>query len=166
MLYHISEEADIARFEPRTAAGIDHPVVWAVDDEHMRNYLLPRDCPRVTYYADAQTDAADIAGFLGPRVAVVAVEKSWLERIRRTILFRYHLPETTFRCVDPNAGYFHSLEPVIPERVERIDDPPAALQLRGIELSVVPSLWSLHDAVAKSTLRFSMIRMRNANARE
>jgi hypothetical protein len=25
------------------------PVVWALDDQRLRNYLVPRDCPRVTY---------------------------------------------------------------------------------------------------------------------
>jgi hypothetical protein len=40
-----------------------------------------------------------------------------------------------------------------------------ALTARGVEVRILPSLWSLHDAVAKSTLQFSMIRMRNARPR-
>ena len=54
MLFHISEESDIARFEPR-ASGYPippgHLVVWAIDESRLCNYLLPRECPRVTYYA-------------------------------------------------------------------------------------------------------------------
>jgi hypothetical protein len=38
----------------------------------------------------------------------------------------------------------------------------AELLRRGVELRFVPSLWPLHDAVAASSLRFSIIRMRNA----
>ncbi len=30
----------------------------------MHNYLLPRDCPRVTFYAAADGDPADVAGLL------------------------------------------------------------------------------------------------------
>jgi hypothetical protein len=43
----------------------------------------------------------------------------------------------------------------------------AALEItrRGAEVRLVESLWPLHDAVAASTLEFSMIRMRNAKQR-
>jgi hypothetical protein len=40
-----------------------------------------------------------------------------------------------------------------------------ALRSRRVELRLMPNLWSLHDAVASSTLQFSMIRMRNAAPR-
>ena len=46
--------------------------------------------------------------------------------------------------------------------VEVIDDQMAELLRRGVELRLVPELWSLRDAVAASTLEFSVIRMRNA----
>src|SRR5271155_3423880 len=106
MLYHVSEESGIERFEPRAAAGADHPVVWAVNGERLRNYLLPRDCPRVTFFAGDRTQKGDIERFLGSSVAVVAFEGSWLERVRRTRLFCYHLPAESFRSVDRCAGYF------------------------------------------------------------
>jgi Family of unknown function (DUF6886) len=67
MLFHISEEAGISRFEPRPSEYTADPVIWAVDDERLRNYLLPRDCPRVTYYAGSQTTAADRERLLGLR---------------------------------------------------------------------------------------------------
>ncbi|MGA3068319.1 MAG: DUF6886 family protein [Tepidisphaeraceae bacterium] len=165
MLYHVSEESGIARFEPRTAAGVEHPVVWAVNGERLRNYLLPRDCPRVTFFAGARTESADIERFLGTSAAVVAFEAGWLERVRRTRLFCYHFAETSFECVDRNAGYFHSAEAVVPERVEVIEDLLFALGLRGVEIRVLPSLWELHDAVVGSSLSYSMIRMRNAGGR-
>jgi hypothetical protein len=49
VLFHVSEEAGLARFEPRPSPSADAPVVWAVDADRLRNYLLPRECPRVTY---------------------------------------------------------------------------------------------------------------------
>jgi hypothetical protein len=166
MLYHVSEESGIARLDPRPATGIDYPVVWAVSAERLRNYLLPRDCPRVTFFAGARTEEADVARFLGVSSAVVAFEAAWLERVRAARLFCYHLPEETFKCVDRCAGYFHGREPVVPSGVEVIDDLLAALKLRGVEIRVLPSLWELHDAVVGSTLSYSIIRMRNALPRE
>ena len=60
MLFHVSEELGIERFEPRPSPSADEPVVWAIDADRLRNYLLPRDCPRVTYYAGRATAAADV----------------------------------------------------------------------------------------------------------
>ena len=54
-LDHVSDVPNIDRFHPRiaptTTATELGKVVWAVDEEHLHNYLLPRDCPRVTFYA-------------------------------------------------------------------------------------------------------------------
>ena len=151
-VFHLSEEAEISQFVPRPAIGLEHPVVWAIGAERLHNYLLPRDCPRVTYYSDESSSPDDVSRLLGSQRAIIAVEAAWLPRIQSTTLYCYHLPAATFACVDANAGYYHSREPVVPERIERIDDLPAALRARGIELSVLPSLETLRDEVARSTL--------------
>jgi hypothetical protein len=65
MLFHVSEDAGIIRFEPRPSEYTDDPVVWAIDDERLRNYLLPRDCPRVTCHAGPKTTDDDRQRFLG-----------------------------------------------------------------------------------------------------
>ena len=119
----------------------------------------------MTYYAGPRTTAADRERFLGSSPAVVAVEGGWLERLRSCRLYCYHLPPQTFECADECAGYFVSRVAVAPARVEVIEDPLAELLRRGVELRLVPELWSLRDAVAASTLEFSIIRMRNARAR-
>ena len=185
MVFHVSEERDIERFEPRTGSTIVRrepsgrlildtttksvadaiSVVWAIDGERLRNYLLPRDCPRVTYYAGPNTTAADRERFLGSSAAVVAIERRWLERLRRCRLYCYHLPADTFECADECAGYFVSQMPVQPTWVEIIDDAIAALMRRRVELRVLPTLWPLRDAVLESSLQFSMIRMRHARPR-
>jgi hypothetical protein len=162
MLFHVSEEAGIERFEPRPSPSADGLVVWAVDQDRLRNYLLPRQCPRVTYYAGPDTAAADVARFLGPGPAVVAVEIGWLDRIRSCRLFCYEMPAQTFACVDDCAGYFVSREAVVPTRVHVVDDVLDALLAGGGELRFVPNLWPLRDAVVASSLRYSMIRMSNA----
>ena len=162
MLFHISEEGGIGRFEPRAMAADGRATVWAIDDERLRNYLVPRECPRVTYYAGRDTTAADVARFLGTSVAVVAIERAWFERLRSCRLYCYHLPPDTFECVDQCAGYFVSTVPVVPVRVDVVDDPLSALLQRGVEVRIVPDLWPLRDAVVESSLQFSVIRMRNA----
>ncbi|MBD0372493.1 MAG: hypothetical protein ICV60_16740 [Pyrinomonadaceae bacterium] len=162
MLFHVSEESCIERFEPRPSEYASEAVVWAIDAERLCNYLLPRDCPRVTFYAGRETSQADVERFLGSSPAVVAVESGWLERLRSCRLYCYHLPPETFECIDECAGYFVSRVPVVPARVEVFDDLIAELIRRGVELRFVPSLWPLRDAVVSSSLQFSLIRMRNA----
>ena len=164
MLFHVSEQAGIELFEPRWSETAGAAVVWAIDADRLRNYLVPRECPRVTYYAGPQTVSADVERFLGKSEAVVAVESSWFERLRSCQLFCYHLPADSFECLDECAGYFVSRSPVVPARVEVLDDLIIHLLKRGVELRVVESLWPLRDAVVASTLQFSMIRMRNAQS--
>src|SRR5512147_2708244 len=98
MLFHVSEEPSIERLEPRRAVPGDDALVWAIDAGHVRNYLLPRDCPRVTFYATGATKPEDAARFLGTSRAVVAIEREWLERVQRVQLHCYELPMETFAC--------------------------------------------------------------------
>jgi Family of unknown function (DUF6886) len=162
MLFHISEEAGISRFEPRPSEYTADPVVWAIDEQRLRNYLLPRECPRVTYYAGSQTTTSDREKFLGAASAVVAIEEGWLNRVRQCRLYCYQLPPATFECIDECAGYFVSRMPVAAERVEVVEDPISELQRRHVEIRIIPNLWPLRDAVVSSSLQFSIIRTRNA----
>jgi hypothetical protein len=165
MLFHISEEAGITRFDPRPSEYTDHPVVWAIDADRLHNYLVPRDCPRVTYYAGPRTTTADRERMLGLHAAVVAIEDGWLERVQRCRLFCYLLPPQAFECFDESAGYFSSPVSVEPTRVEVFDDVINELRQRRVELRIVRNLWPLRDAVVASSLEFSIIRMRNAMPR-
>ena len=161
-LYHVSEEPAIRVFEPRQLATSGEPLVWAIDDEHLRNYLVPRECPRVTFFAGPRTTIADRERLLGSSPAVVAIESGWFERVRSCRLFCYHLPGESFECRDRTAGYFVSRTAVKPTGVDVIEDSVSAILQRGVELRVLPDLWSLRDAVIASTLEFSIIRWRNA----
>ena len=165
MLFHVSEQPEIERFEPRWSDIAGRNVVWAIDADRLRNYLVPRDCPRVTYYAGPKTTPTDVNRFLGKSKAVIAIEISWFDRLRSCRLFCYHFRPDNFECIDECAGYFVSEQSVVPEAVEVLEDVIAELVKRGVELRLVPNLWSLHDAVVGSTLQFSSIRMRNAQPR-
>jgi hypothetical protein len=162
MVFHVSEEPGIDRFDPRDSDIARAPVVWAIDASRLRNYLVPRDCPRVTYYAGPRTTAADIERFLGSSEAALAIEETWLERLRSCRLYCYSLPPDSFECFDECAGYFISRVPVVPASVDVVDDAVSALLGRGVNLRVVADLWPLRDAVVASSLQFSVIRMRNA----
>lgn len=171
-LFHVSDRPDIAIFEPRPnypghPLNLPLPVVWAIAEPLLHNYLLPRDCPRVTFYARPDSDPADVARLLGQTAAryVVAIESGWLDAMRSTTLYLYKLPAGGFECVDAGAGYWVSPSAVAPLSVRRVDDLPGELTRRNVELRLTPSLWPLHDAVVASTLQFSCIRMRNARPR-
>jgi hypothetical protein len=166
MLYHVSEEPGIERFEPRVMANSEQAVVWAVEEGKLRNYLLPRDCPRVTFFAGNRTTAEDRERFLGSSDVVIAFESAWLERVRTAELYCYRLPEAGFKCVDPCAGYFQTTAAVVPDGIEVVEDCLRTLAERGVEIRVLPSLWALHDAIVKSSLSYSIIRMRNAGSRD
>lgn len=169
-VYHFSEEGGIGQFLPRPSPSdtcADRPpMVWGIDARLQPNYLLPRDCPRVTFYAGPQTTPADVERFLGLSTArhVVAVESRWLERIRSTTLYRYHLPCDAFGPSDACSGYCITYEPVTPLAVDEIPDLLAEIVSGDVELRVLPNLWPLHRAVAESTLQFSSIRLRNATS--
>ena len=165
MLFHVSEESGIKRFEPRASEYTDEPVVWAIKHDRLQNYLVPRECPRVTYYAGSDTSETDLERFLGSSKCVIAVESAWYERLRSCRLYCYQMPPETFECIDVCAGYFVSKVSVTPVGVEVVDDVITRLLGSGTELRFVPNLWPLRDAVVASTLQFSLIRMRNALAR-
>ena len=172
-LFHVSEQPGIVLFEPRlprpdNPQGINYPLVFAIEERLLHNYLLPRDCPRVTFYARPDSDPADVARLLGVTDSrhVVAIESGWLDRVRQTTLWLYEFPAATFEVIDAGAGYWVSRVAVEPLAVTRIDDVLGELARRDVELRLTPSLWPLRDAVLASTLQFSFIRMRNAQAPE
>jgi len=167
-LFHISKEPGISLFEPRPSpsffAEISGDVVFAIEERLLHNYLLPRDCPRVTYYVGEKTTQEDQQAFFGESTAgfVVVVESGWYERIKNTTLYRYELPADGFALLDECAGYYICYDPVKPASMEVVTDTMGELLKCNVELRFTPSLVKIAEAVAKSTLNFSIIRMRNA----
>ena len=168
-IFHVSDRPDIELFEPRPHAswpGLS-PRIWAVEDRMLHTFLVPRDCPRITWYAVQTSTEEDIARYMdGDRAKhVVRVEEDWIDRIADATLFLYELPSETFTSFDPGAGYWTSTKTVAPISVAEISNLPAAITQRRVDFAALPSLWDLHDAVAASSLQFSMIRMRFAQDR-
>lgn len=172
-LYHISENGSIKTFYPRPSPSvfeaIKRDVVFAVSGKLLHNYLFPRDCPRVTYYTTPRTSEADKKKLMGDISAkfIITVETKWVPVILQTILYCYEFPAENFVLLDECAGYYISYQLIEPLSVTRIENPLEELLSRNdIELLTLPSLHPLADAVAKSSLNFSLIRMRNAIKRE
>lgn len=161
-LFHISEDPAIPLFVPRPSAYTAEPVVWAITPERLVNYLLPRDCPRVCFWARADSTIGDRQTLLGQDAAVIAIEAGWLERVQRASLYCYSMPLEGFVELDANAGYWVSTSPVRPIATMVMTDLPDQIARRGATLRVLPRLGALQADVAASSLGFSMIRMRNA----
>jgi len=168
-LFHVSEDLDIGRFEPRPApspdAGVTGEAVWAIAESHLPNYLLPRDCPRICFRCGPGTTAHDRDRFMVGARRVVAFEAAWLDRVRACTLAIYELPAETFEEALHEAGYWISREAVTPVGRELVDDVLSALAATETEVRVLHGFWRLRDAVVASSLQFSIIRTRNARPR-
>ena len=164
-LWHVSDHAGIARFEPRVSTATpDERLVWAVDTRHLPLFWFPRDCPRGTFWAGERTSDDDVEYFLsGQRgLRVHAVDTDWLERMRTGRVIAYRLPEGSFEPDPTVTGYWRSRDAVTPLESVELTGLVERHEAAGIELRVVLDLWSVWDRVIASTLEFSGIRLRNA----
>jgi hypothetical protein len=93
---------------------------------------------------------------------VVAIETDWFERATSGTLYCYSLGDKTFELIDAHAGYYVSRVTVTPTLVREVKHPLQEMLSRNVELRVTPSLRKLQEAVTRSSLEFSCIRMRNA----
>lgn len=163
-LFHVSEDGPFDGLQPRPAppgSSLEgEAVVWAVDEEHLPNYLLPRDCPRVCWLSAAHVDAGT-----GRRRRTIAVEQEWLPRLRHAALCVHELEPDSFEPFDATAGYWVSRAAAIVRSVTTVADCVTALARHGVALRVTRSLWPYVDAVTARGGEFSVIRMRNAAPR-
>jgi hypothetical protein len=137
------------------------PWVWAVDETHLANYLLPRDCPRVCW----ATPSEQLPPLGSPAQRVIAIENGWSGRLLTAGLHVHELDPSQFVLLDPAAGYWVSDEKALVCDLWPLDDCFAAIAERQVELRLTPSLWPYLDAVVAHCAEFSAIRMRNAHPR-
>lgn len=169
-LFHISEEPDITQFIPRIPERKDldqsKGLVWALAEQCLPNFLTPRDCPRIAYHASEHTTHEDIQKFFSSSSRhCIAIEYDWYERIHKTRLYLYEFDALNFRLQDSCAGYYVSEKTEKPISVTQVDHLFEELFARNVELRMLNNLWFLGDTVQKSTLSWSLCRMRNAKPR-
>lgn len=167
-LFHVSEEKEIKIFHPRKPSRKDLvesvPLVWAIDEKRLPNFLTPRDCPRVTYHKNHQTSDEDCQRFFSSSTSthVVAIEHAWFDVMKTTTLYIYEFDSKHFILQDAIAGFYVSKHSEVPIACHVIKDPFQALFDRGVELRVLDRLIDLRDQVILSTLNWSMCRMAHA----
>jgi hypothetical protein len=167
---HFSEDPSITSFAPHVAATAQQPepYVWAVDALHSPSYWFPRQCPRGMAWVTAYSTDEDRERIIGPGGSerVHAVEYGWLEAIRTVELYAYRFDAADFHSFGLYAHAFvceHEVRPLGP--AEPVGNLLELYEEAGIELRVLPSLWTFWDAVTASSLGFSGIRLRNARPR-
>jgi hypothetical protein len=167
-LFHISEKPNIREFVPQLSKRKDKKLVWAITEDKLSHYLLPRDCPRVTFFPKDNSDPVDIKRLMGYTDAkvIIAIEKKWIPIIQGTIIYKYEFRTWDFVLDDKNAGYYITEKPQKPIAITIIDNILKELLKYDVELRIMPSLWKIREEVIKSTLNFSIIRMQNATPPE
>ncbi len=120
-------------------------------------------------WATAETSRADRDLIIGPGGGerVHAIEYGWVEHLLSVRLFAYRLPAEHFRPFGgPHPHAQVSTRPVEPlGPPEPVGDLLGLHREAGIQLRVLDNLWPFWDAVVRSTLGFSGIRLGNAAPR-
>jgi hypothetical protein len=164
-VYHYSEDGSIRRFAPHVSpTNPSQPAaVWAIDAAHSPLYWFPRNCPRISVWADDVEQQLRLTELFGTEShRVCAAESGWLEQVRDARLFRYVFDAAPFEPWAEADGQYVAFEVVQPERVEQIDDVLALHAAAEVELRFTPRLGALMDDILQSGLPFSFVRIRDA----
>ena len=165
-LFHISEDPKISVFVPKLSPShlniIKAAVVMTVSENHVHNYMLPSECPRISYYAGSDTDSRDIKKFFGVSTPayIMAVENRWIKKIQSTTLYCYEFDSRHFSLHDESIGHYSSYKTVVPISVKPIYSILDELLKRNLELRFMTTLDKLAMEVRKSTLYPSLIKIR------
>lgn len=162
-LFHYSEDASIDAFTPHVPATnpSQRAAVWAIDAERAPLYWFPRDCPRVTVWAnDDEQQRALSACFMITARRVHAAPNGMLDQIRACALWEYVFDPAPFVPWPEAEGQWVAYETVHPLEVRPVGDLLAHHAEAGVELRFVPNLAVLRAAVVESGLPFSVVRFR------
>lgn len=165
VLYHYSEDGTIARFAPHVPqTNPSHPpAVWAMDAEHSPLYWFPRDCPRISVWANDDEQRAVLRDTFDTEAdRVSACESHWIDGMRRASVYRYAFAGAQFSPWEAADGQYVASEVVHPQSVDLLDDLLALHAQAAVELRFTPRLGTLMDRMLASGLPFSFVRIRDA----
>ena len=141
-LFHFSENPHLETFRPHHAKGREGgpPYVWATDAPHAPLYWFPRECPRITFWADESTTPEDRERFfgLGSAERVHVTEIGWLVRMRAAELYAYHFDPEPFELYPDPGGFWVARGTVVPLLCETVGDLLERHAEAGIELRFTP----------------------------
>lgn len=169
-IFHVSEVAGIEEFIPRESPSffenLNENVVFGIGERPLHNYLLPRECPRVAYYATSQTNTEDrIAYCRGEATYHIFLREDWRDIITTTTLYCYEFDTSHFRLLDKIADYYVSSKTENPIGVIKISNIlDELMQRKNVAVNFVDDLNKIAAQIKKSTLHYSLIRMRNNRA--
>lgn len=165
VVFHYSEDGTISRFAPHVPqTNPSHPpAVWAMDAEHSPLYWFPRDCPRISVWADDDAHRAILRDtFETDATRICACESHWVDGMRRARVYRYTFAGDGFAPSTGAQGQYISGEVVTPQSVEVLDDLMGLHAAAEVELRFTPKLGTLMDRMLASGLPFSFVRIRDA----
>ena len=158
-LFHVSDNPDITEFIPRlTNRPNCKGLVWALDERGLINFMTPRNCPRVYYYAVESSTEEDIVKYFASSARHgIAIENIWHERMTKASLYIYEFDAATFYKTD-GPGYYVSEQTQVPLSVTKVDNLFERLFEQNVEVRILPNLHQLKEAVMQSTLKGGMMR--------
>jgi hypothetical protein len=163
-VYHYSENPAIARFEPHVPATnpSSDACVWAIEAAYAPLYWFPRDCPRVTVWANDDDQRARMhERFATSARRLHVIEASRRSTLRTTALYEYELDGARFEPWVEAEGQWIARVGVEPLAVRAVGDLERRHGDAGVELRDTDDLASWRDAVVASGLPFSIVRFAN-----
>lgn len=165
MLFHISENPNIEVFRPispKTDPDAD-AVVWAVEEAHVPAYWFPKECPRLCCWRESNQPlngvAQQLLGEVGMRLH--AIEERWYSRFRLCRLFVYRFAQEGFTLQLREAGYWTARTEVRPLSVTPLGNLVTKHSVEGILLRAEPDLRILIEMVARSGLKYAVLKKKN-----
>jgi hypothetical protein len=164
-VFHYSEDASITRFVPHVP--VTNPAspafVWAIEACYAPLYWFPRDCPRVTVWANDDAQAARLEQEFGTTTRRLhVIETSWRATLRTTELFEYEFDGAAFEPWPDAEGQWVSRNAIGPLSVRPVGDLEQRHAAAGVELRAAGDLTAWRDSVVASGLPFSIVRFANA----
>ena len=128
----------------------------------LRCCRLDRDTRHTVRRSDQFVQPRELLQFFtGGATHVVTIDADWLDAAIDSSMTIYELPSEQFQLLDVSAGYWVSRVEVKPLNMLEVRRPLSEIVKRGVEVRVVPKLWDLREPVVRSTVDYSIIRMKD-----
>ena len=166
-LFHLSEERNIPTFNPRISKKQWNykKYVWAIAEEKLHNYFLPRACPRICVGLEESTILSNWLNktTIKHKKALIFVPDEWQEKIQECTLFKYEFNDRNFKLIDQIAGYYVSDKIEIPISKVEIKNCIQELHNLNIELIIMDKekMKKIKEFVVNNLKEFSIIKWSN-----